>query len=64
MPSLNWRLQDLLVAVCGLQFPDQGSNLGPLNWEQRDSAAGPAGKSLMGWLSQRGVAACVGCEAL
>ena len=23
----------LIVAACGIQFPDQGSNLGPLHWE-------------------------------
>ena len=25
----------LLVEVCGIQFTDQGSNLGPLHWEHR-----------------------------
>ena len=25
---------ELLVAACGLKFPDQGSNLGPLSWER------------------------------
>ena len=24
----------VLVAACGIQFPNQGSNLGPLHWEQ------------------------------
>lgn len=26
---------DLLVGACGLQFPNQGSNLGHLHWELR-----------------------------
>ena len=37
----------LLVAACGIQFPDQGSNLGPLHWEHRVLATGPSGKSLV-----------------
>ena len=36
----------LLVAVCGIQFPDQGSNLGILHWEHRVLATRPPGKSL------------------
>ena len=35
----------LLVAVCGIKFPDQESNLGPLHWEQEVLATGPPGKS-------------------
>ena len=27
--SLHCSIQNLLVAACGIQFPDQGSNLGP-----------------------------------
>ena len=32
---------------CGLwdQFPDQGSNMGPLHWEHRVLDTGPTGKS-------------------
>ena len=30
--SLLWHVGSLVVA-CGIQFPDQGSNLGPLLWE-------------------------------
>ena len=26
--------QEIFTAACGIQFPDQGSNLGPLHWEQ------------------------------
>lgn len=37
---------ELLVAVCGIEFPDQGSNLGPLHWEHRVLATGQSGKSL------------------
>ena len=36
---------------CGMQnfqFPNQGSNLGPLHWEHGVLAAGPPGKSLVG----------------
>ena len=36
----------LLVVACEIQFPDQGSNLGPLHWEFRVLATGPPGKSL------------------
>ena len=35
----------LLVAVCGIQFSGQGSNQGPLHWEHRLLATGPAEKS-------------------
>ena len=34
------------VAACGISFPDQGSNLGHLDWEYGVLAAGPLGKSL------------------
>ena len=35
-----------LVAACGIWFPDQGPNLGPLPWEHGVLATGPPGKSL------------------
>ena len=35
----------LLVAACGIQFPDKASNLGPLHWQHEASAPGPPGKS-------------------
>ena len=34
------------VVARGIQFPNQGSNLGPLCWEHRVLATGPPGKSL------------------
>ena len=34
-----------LATACGIKFPDQGSNPGPLHWEHRVLAAGPPGKS-------------------
>ena len=36
--------RDLPVVVCGIQFPDQGSKLGPLCWEHRVLAIGSPGK--------------------
>ena len=39
---LHWAL----VVACGIQFSDQGSNLGPVLWECRVLATGPPGKSL------------------
>ena len=36
-----------LVAACGIWFPAQGSNTGPLHWECRVLATGPPGKSLV-----------------
>ena len=36
-----------LVATYGIQFPDQGSNLGTLHWESGVLATGPPGKSLL-----------------
>ena len=38
-------LPQVLFAACGIQFPDQGLNLGPLYWEHRVLATGPSGKS-------------------
>ena len=35
-----------LVVVCGIWFPDQGSNLGPLHWEHGVLAIASPGKSL------------------
>ena len=32
--------------ACRIQFPDQGSNLGPLHWERGVLPTGPPGKSL------------------
>ena len=37
---------ELLVATCGIQFPDQGSNPGPLHWECGVLATGSPGKFL------------------
>ena len=31
--------------ACGIKFPDQGSNPGPLHWEHAVLATGPPGKS-------------------
>ena len=57
---LFWLLQVLVVArgtfivawgnpqlwhACGIQFPDQGSNWGPLHWECGVLPTGPPGKS-------------------
>ena len=36
----------LLIVACGLWFPDQILNLGPLCWECGVLATGPSGKSL------------------
>ena len=36
---------ELWVAACGIWFPDQGSNPGPLHWERVFLATGPPGKS-------------------
>ena len=35
-------LQQILVAVCGIYFPEQGLNPGPLYWELRVLAPGPS----------------------
>ena len=37
--------RELLVAACGIELPDQGSNPGPLHWERGVLATGPPGKS-------------------
>ena len=36
----------LLIVTCGIQFPDQASNPGPLHWECRVLTTGPPGKFL------------------
>ena len=55
VPGLSCSMQDLpsslqhagsLVEACGIQFPDQGLNSGPLYWEYRVLATGPPEKSL------------------
>ena len=35
-----------LVAACGIEFPDWGSNRGPLHWQRGVLATGPPGNSL------------------
>ena len=40
----------ILVAACGIEFPDQGSNPGPLHWECKVLATGLPGKSPWAWL--------------
>ena len=37
----------VVVVACGIQFPDQGLNLGPLRGECGVLTAGPPGKSQM-----------------
>ena len=37
--------RELFTVACRIQFPDQGLNLGPLDWECRVLATGPSGKS-------------------
>ena len=37
---------ELVAIACGIQFPDQGWNLGPLSGERGVSATRPPGKSL------------------
>ena len=45
--GLSYGIGDLLLAVaCGISFPDQGSNLGDLNWELGFLATGPPWKFL------------------
>ena len=40
-----WQCQVLVIA-CGIYFPDQGSNPGPLHWEHGALAVRPPGQSL------------------
>ena len=42
---LNCLFYQVLVVACGIKFPEQGSNLGPLHWEHGILAIGPTGKS-------------------
>ena len=46
---------ELLAVACGIQFPSQGSNPGPLNWEHRVLATGLPGKSLTYLLRNKAV---------
>ena len=46
MSGLSCSMHNLLVAVCGIQFPNQGSNPCPLHWKRRVLTTGPPGKSL------------------
>ena len=43
-PGLSCGMKDLLVVVCGIYFPDQGSNLDPRHWELRVLATGTVAK--------------------
>ena len=43
----------LLVTACGIKFPDQESNPGPLHWELRVLVIGPPGKSLVSHFNKR-----------
>ena len=45
-PGLSCRTQDLSVVAGRVQFPDQGSNPGPLLWEHGVLATGPPWESL------------------
>ena len=38
---------EVLVAACGIQFPEQGSNLGLSHWECRVLATGPPGSPVV-----------------
>ena len=55
-PTSTWVLvvacKIFLVVACGIHFPDQRSNPGPLHWEPRVLANGPPGKSLHSLLTQ------------
>ena len=44
MGSLVAAYEPLIVA-CGIWFPNQGSDLGPLQWELGVLATGPPGES-------------------
>ena len=47
---------ELFVAACGIQFPSQGANPGPLHWELEILAAGPPRESLNYTLSNGNLA--------
>ena len=49
---------ELFAAVCGIQFPNQGSNPGPLHWELEVLATGPPRESLNHTLSNGNLASC------
>ena len=53
----------LLAATCGIQFPDQGLNLGPLHSEHRVLAAGPPEKSIGSWLLIPSSSLCEGPQS-
>ena len=40
-----WHVNSQLQHACGIQFPDQGSNPGPLHWEHGLLTTAPPGKS-------------------
>ena len=44
----------LLVATCGIWFPDQGSNPSPLHWARAILVTGPPGKSQKALLARIG----------
>ena len=46
VPDLSCSTRELLVTACGISFPAQGSNPGPLSWEHEVLATGPLRKSL------------------
>ena len=47
LPCSMWDpAYEVLVEACGIQFPDQGSNPGPLHWERGVSAFRPPWESL------------------
>ena len=45
-PPQLWHANSQLRHACGIQFPDQGSNLGPLHWEHGVLSTASPGKSL------------------
>ena len=46
-----WHANSQLRHACGIQFPDQGSNPGPLPWERGVLSTAPPGKSLCSLLT-------------
>ena len=48
VPGLNFGMWVVFLSfmACGIQFPDQGSNLAPLHWKHGVLATGPPEKSL------------------
>ena len=47
-------LHRVFVAACGILYPKQGSNPGPLRWEHRVLATGPPEKFRRLWLFEEG----------